>query len=384
MNKEKEKGRIVQGIGQNIRDKDEAAQTGSGWTRRGVIQTLSGVVAGASLAKAGGIAAQDQSTESGGDGKFISIDGNRVYVEDRGSGIPIVMAAGGQNIVETLRPLAEKLAQKYRVITFDRANLGRADVVVKGARDLDLWSDQVSGLIAELNLRPAYVIGASSAARVAYTTALRYPDHCRGLLTYLTTGGGNIGERLAERYYYAYARLAEESGMAAVAETEFWADRIARNPANAQRILSMEPKEFAVTMRRWGGAMRSSDVMIGLTEGDCARLKQNGTPIAIVQGCEGAGAHRRDRSELYAQLTGGTLIPTPAGYCEEETTGPKYDESILRDEVPESPPFRAYEMATAVPDFVDGFIQATEARYQAMGLGREAFTFNVEEESEDA
>lgn len=359
-------------------------KTGQGVSRRTVIKTLSSIAVATSVAQSSKILAQDD-TKTNGIGQFISIDGNRVYVEDRGSGIPIVMAAGGQNIVETLRPLAEKLAKKYRVITFDRANLGRADVVLKGARDLDLWSDQVSGLISHFGLRPAYLIGASSAARVAYTTALRYPDHCRGLMTYLTTGGGTIGERLAERYYYSYAKIAEEGGMAAVAETPFWADRIVRNPDNAQRILTEDPKLFAVTMRRWGSAMRSSDVMLGLTEGDCTSLKRNGTPIAIVQGCEGAGAHRKDRSELYAQLTGATLISTPAGYCEEETTGPRYDEQILRDEVPESPAFRAYEMISMIPDVIDEFIQNTEAQYSSMGLGREAFTFNDEsiEESKD-
>jgi len=40
--------------------------------------------------------------------------------------------------------MAGKLAAKYRVITWDRANLGRADIVLKGARDLDLWTGQLA------------------------------------------------------------------------------------------------------------------------------------------------------------------------------------------------------------------------------------------------
>lgn len=313
-------------------------------------------------------------------GRYLSIDGNRVYIEERGSGTPIFMAAGGQNLVETLRPLATKLAEKYRVITWDRANLGRADVVIKGARDLDLWSDQLSGMIRELDTGPAYLIGASSAARVAYTTALRYPDHTRGLLTYLTTGGGTISERLAERYYYAYASIAEEGGMEAIIENEFWADRVARNPDNGKRLLSMDPAEFAKTMRRWGSNMRSSDVMIGIKPDECQQIKANGTPTAIVQGCPEATAHRRDRSELFAELTGATLISTPEGYCEEETTGPRYDELITRPEVPESPPFRAYEMISMMPQVIDEFIQATEAQYSQRGLGKEAFSLSAENE----
>jgi len=308
-------------------------------------------------------------------GKFISVDGNRVYVEDRGRGIPIVMAAGGQNRVETLRPLAEKLAAKYRVITWDRANLGHADLVFKGARDVDLWSDQAAGLIEQLNIRPAYMIGASSAGRVAYTTALRYPDHVRGLFTYLTTGGGTIGESLAKQYYFDYADLADKDGMAAVAKTPFWSERIALNPGNAQKLMSIDAHEFARVMRRWGKAMRSSDVVIGITADECRQIKANGTPVGITQGCAEAPQHRRDRSELYAQLTGATLIPTPSGYCEETTTGATYEKLVLHAEVPESKPFRAYEMLAAIPGVIDDFIQKTEARYKELGLGSDAFSF---------
>jgi pimeloyl-ACP methyl ester carboxylesterase len=308
-------------------------------------------------------------------GRFVTVDGNRIYIEERGRGIPIVMSAGGQNRLETLRPLAEKLSAKYRVITWDRANIGHSDIVLKGARDIDIWTDQQAGLMTQLNARPAYMIGASSGGRTSYIMALRYPDFCRGLLTYLTTGGGTIGESLAKQYYFNYADLAEKSGMVAVAKTPFWADRIKLNPANEQKLLSMDPKEFARAMRRFGTAMRSSDPMIGITADELRQIKANGTPVAITQGCPEAPQHRRDRSELYAQLTGGTLIPTPEHYCAEATTGATFDKQILHAEVPESGPFRAYEMLSDIPGVIDDFITKTEARYKSLGLGPEATSF---------
>ena len=342
------------------------------WSRRKVIQGFAGITAAAPLVKYGSAQAQDSAGEYG---RYVSVNGNRVYIEERGSGIPIVIAAGGQNPLETLRPLAENLAQKYRVVTWDRSNLGRSDVAFSGARDLDLWSDQLSGLIRELDLRPAYIVGASSASRVAYTTALRYPDHTRGLFTFLVTGGGDISERLAERYYNVYARMAEEEGMAAVAASPFWAERIAANSENRRRILSMDPQDFAVIMRRWGRAFRSSDVMIGISEGECDRIKQNGTPSTIVQGCNNESAHRRDRSELFAELTGATLIPSTANYCEEAASGPAYEQLLERPEFPGMPAFRGYELGTEIPGFIDNFIQTTEAGYAQRGLGRNAFSF---------
>ena len=88
--------------------------------------------------------------------------------------------------------------------------------------------------------------------------ALRYPDYVRGLFTFLTTGGGTIGENLAKQYYFVYADLAEKEGMGAVAKTPFWAERIALNEPNKNRLLAMDPHEFARVMRRWGKAMRSN------------------------------------------------------------------------------------------------------------------------------
>ncbi|MEQ1885407.1 MAG: alpha/beta hydrolase [Bryobacteraceae bacterium] len=345
-------------------------------SRRGVMQMMAGAVAAAPVGKWGMALAQNAAANVPAPvGKFISIDGNRVYVEDRGRGIPIVMAAGGQNRVETLRPLAEKLSAKYRVITWDRANLGRADLVLSGARDVDVWSDQLAGLIDNLKIGPAYVIGASSGGRVTYTTALRYPDHTRGIFTYLTTGGGTIGESLAKQYYFDYADLADKDGMAAVAKTPFWSERIALNPANGEKLMAIDPKEFSRVMRRWGKAMRSSDVVIGITSDECRQIKANGTPVGITQGCAEAPQHRRDRSEQYAQLTGATLIPTPLGYCEEANTAASYEKLITHAEVPESKPFRAYEMLAAIPGVIDEFIQKTEARYKELGLGADAFSF---------
>lgn len=337
-----------------------------GITRRNALK-----VAAASVWGPRAVFAQTQASNSAG--KYVTVDGNKIYCEERGRGIPVVIAAGGQNRVETLRPLAEKLATKYRVITWDRANLGRADIVLKGARDIDLWTDQLAGLLPQLNARPAYLVGASSGGRVAYAMALRYPDYARGLFTFLTTGGGTIGESLAKQYYFDYADLAEKDGMAAVAKAPFWAERIELNPTNRERLTAMDPHEFARVMRRWGKAMRSNpDPVIGITADELRQIKANGTPVGIIQGCPTAPQHRRDRSELYAQLTGATLIPTPDGYCEQGTQGASFDQLKLHPEVPESKPFRAYEMVTQVPAIIDEFITKTEAQYKQSGLGQSA------------
>jgi hypothetical protein len=112
-------------------------------------------------------------------GRFITVEGNRIWIEERGKGIPIVMSAGGQNRVETLRPLSEKLSAKYRVITWDRANMGRSDLVLKGARDIDIWTDQQAGIMTQLNARPAYLVYYGAALSRLLPRPSDLPDHGR-------------------------------------------------------------------------------------------------------------------------------------------------------------------------------------------------------------
>jgi hypothetical protein len=117
-------------------------------------------------------------------------------------------------------------------------------------------------------------------------------------------------------------------------------------------------------MRRWVKAMRSNpDPTIGITADSLREIASNGTPVAIIQGCEGVANHPRDRSELFAKLANATLIPSPAGYCEEGDNGPvSFNKIMAHPEVPEAKPFRAYEMVTAVPPLIDDFITRTEAK----------------------
>jgi hypothetical protein len=69
-----------------------------------------------------------------------------------------------------------------------------------------------------------------------------------------------------------------------------------------------------------------------------------------------------DRSESFAKLANVTLIPSPAGYCEEVDQGPvSFNKILPHPEVPEAKPFRAYAIVTAVPPRIDEFITGTEA-----------------------
>jgi pimeloyl-ACP methyl ester carboxylesterase len=100
---------------------------------------------------------------------FKNLGGNNVYYEEYGQGVPLVLTPGGQSDAETTRGVSEKLASKFRVIAWDRANVGYSDVVFKGARDVDLWSDQLAELLGSLKAAPACLASCSGGMRTAFT-----------------------------------------------------------------------------------------------------------------------------------------------------------------------------------------------------------------------
>jgi pimeloyl-ACP methyl ester carboxylesterase len=237
-----------------------------------------------------------------------SIDDSSIYYEVLGEGsATVVLTPGGRNPLDTARALGEQLARDFRVILWDRANIGRSDVQFSGARDLDLWSDQLAALLRRLDAVPAYLCAPSAGGRVSFVTALRYPAAVRGLYLWLLSGGG-LAERLGHGYYGQFADMAEQDGMEAVVADAFWAERIAQNPANRGRLLAQAPSEFARVMRRWKSAIREDDPLFGATEDDLRRLR---TPTAILAANEDTG-HPRERSMHAAGLIPG------ADYIEDE------------------------------------------------------------------
>src|SRR5262245_25244298 len=103
-----------------------------------------------------------------GTGKTVMIHGAKVYYEEMGQGVPVVYTPGGRHDLSVARAIAEKLAKKYHVIIWERAITGRSDVVYTGARDVDMWSDQLAELLRVLGMRPAYLTGPSLGARTSY------------------------------------------------------------------------------------------------------------------------------------------------------------------------------------------------------------------------
>jgi hypothetical protein len=86
---------------------------------------------------------------------------------------------------------------------------------------------------------------------------------------------------MAPGYYGQYIDAAERGGMAAVAGTEFFAQRIHDQPSNRQRLLAMDVRDFCAVMRRWAAAFAAPNPVGDLT---AAQLQTITCPVVAFAG----------------------------------------------------------------------------------------------------
>ncbi len=197
----------------------------------------------------------------------------------------IALTPGSRRPYNELVDLSKAIAAKgYRVLLHDRRNCGKSDVAFDGSgSEHEIWADDLYDLAKQLNAAPLYVGGSSAGARLAILFAIRHPDALRGMLLWRVTGGQEAVDRLAENYYGQYIKLAKESGMQAVADSEHFAELIAAKPSNRERVLSVKVDDFIKIMETWRGAFLTAAELpiVGATEAQLNAIKQ---PVCLVAG----------------------------------------------------------------------------------------------------
>ncbi|MCB1645365.1 MAG: alpha/beta hydrolase [Pseudomonadales bacterium] len=199
----------------------------------------------------------------------------------------IVLTPGGRNPMEDVRFLADALSKEgYRVLIHDRRNCGKSDVsIVSGISEQEMWAEDVYALLDALDAFPVIAGGVSAGCRLSLLLATRYPDQVKGLLVWWVTGGRYAADFLGEQYYGQFKTAAEVGGMAAVCETEFFAERIQENPGNRDILMNLEVGYFTSVMQEWRDYFDAgADLpVIGATEEELRAIK---VPTCIIPGSD--------------------------------------------------------------------------------------------------
>jgi len=111
-----------------------------------------------------------------------SVNGVRLYYEERGAGTPILGIHGAGSSAVFWEDAAERLSALGRVITYDRRASHRSELPdpydVTSVRE---HADDALALLRELDAEPAILVGRSYGGTVALDLALRHPDSVLGI-----------------------------------------------------------------------------------------------------------------------------------------------------------------------------------------------------------
>ena len=106
----------------------------------------------------------------------------RLYHEEHGEGVPILLVPPAGATASTWGGAAADLARIGRVITYDRRGYARSGG--EPARSMSTHTADAAALLESLGAAPAVVVGVSSGAMIAVDLAVRRPDLVRAVVAH--------------------------------------------------------------------------------------------------------------------------------------------------------------------------------------------------------
>jgi 3-oxoadipate enol-lactonase len=104
-----------------------------------------------------------------------------IYYEEQGSGDPLLLIMGlAADSMAWLFQVPD-FAQHYRTITFDNRGVGRS-AKPAGPYTIHQMADDAAGLLDQIGVDRAHVVGVSMGGMIAQELALRHPARVRGLV----------------------------------------------------------------------------------------------------------------------------------------------------------------------------------------------------------
>ena len=119
-----------------------------------------------------------------------SIEGTELYYERAGEGEPLLLIQGmsGTHLAWG-RPFASRLEESFECIVFDNRGIGRS-APVEGPFTIAEMATDTAGLLDELGIESAHVLGISMGGMIAQELALAHPGRLRSLTLGCTYCGG--------------------------------------------------------------------------------------------------------------------------------------------------------------------------------------------------
>src|SRR6516225_8376655 len=119
----------------------------------------------------------DKNTAVQEEGYYVDIGDTRLFVEERGSGYPVLILHGGPGVVDHrfFGNYLDALCDQYRLILIDARSQGRSEPAPQATWSFQQFVQDVSAVARAMKLRPYAVLGHSYGAFVALQHAVSFP-----------------------------------------------------------------------------------------------------------------------------------------------------------------------------------------------------------------
>lgn len=106
-----------------------------------------------------------------------------IYYESHGKGPPLLLVSGLGGAAAYWAPNIPALAERYRVIVHDHRGTGQS-THSRIAYSVDQMTDDLVGLMDQLEIDRAHVLGHSTGGAIAQTLAVTQPERIAGMIVY--------------------------------------------------------------------------------------------------------------------------------------------------------------------------------------------------------
>ena len=110
--------------------------------------------------------------------KFVTVDGVRLHYQELGSGYPLICIHGagpGASAESNFKLNAGPFAEKFHVILYDMPQYGKSDKIALTQPRLKYNAQLLSGLLNQLGIDKAHIVGNSMGGQVALKFGLDFP-----------------------------------------------------------------------------------------------------------------------------------------------------------------------------------------------------------------
>jgi pimeloyl-ACP methyl ester carboxylesterase len=147
--------------------------------------------------------------------KIAAADGTKLYVEEIGSGTPVVFVHEYAGDYRSWEPQMRYFCRQHRCVTYSQRGYPPSDIPSDASRyGQDIARDDVMAVMDALSIDKAHVVGHSMGAYTALHVGIHYPTRCLSV----TAAGCGWGSAADAEHRQAMKALAAETGKMFVEE----------------------------------------------------------------------------------------------------------------------------------------------------------------------